>query len=120
MRVRALQPRNSIDDINGEVKTINLIAYCELERSVDVASLFIFADMIVIVIRPSVSKLMNERWVSVKVEDHGFIWSEKRVEITIGEPMWMFSVGLESIQIHDIHKPNLQIGNTVTKDCNSS
>jgi hypothetical protein len=59
MRVRALQPRNAIDNINREVEPIDLIAYCELKRCVDVAFLFVPTDMNVAVICPSVGKFMS-------------------------------------------------------------
>ena len=52
---------------------------------------------------------MNERWITVKRENHGFVGREDRIEFAVGESMRMFGRGLECHEIDDIDDANLDV-----------
>jgi hypothetical protein len=52
---------------------------------------------------------VDERWISVEVEDDGLVLCEERVEVTIREAVRMLCIRLETVQIHDVHESDLQI-----------
>ena len=47
MRTSGLQSRNPVNDVDGEVEAVHLIAYHELQRRVDIAFFLISADVYV-------------------------------------------------------------------------
>ncbi len=60
VRPAGLQARNAVDYIDSQVKTIDLIVDGTLERSVDVAFLFIPTHMNVLVIGAAITELVDE------------------------------------------------------------
>src|SRR5579863_3194487 len=104
------QTWDTIDDINCQIETVDLIENRKLERSVDAALLLVPAYMNVVVILAPVTKLMNERSVGVEVEDHGFVSGKQRIEVPVGEAMGVFGLRHETEQIHNIDESYLQIG----------
>ena len=70
MCAAGMKARDAVDYIDRQVKAIDLIENGELEWSVNVALLLISTHMEVAMIRSSVRELMNERSISMEVEDH--------------------------------------------------
>jgi hypothetical protein len=90
MRSGILQPGHAIDDVNSEIKAVNLIADREFQRSVDIPFLFVAANMQIGVIGSAVGKFVNEPGISVEIKDYRLVSGEERVKVTIGETMRMF------------------------------
>src|SRR5580692_6836939 len=86
------QTRDTIDDINCQIEAIDLIENRKLERGVDAALLLIPAYMYVVVILAPIAELVNERSITMEVEDHRLVDGEQRIEIAIGKSMRMFSL----------------------------
>ena len=89
MRTGSLQPGTAIDDIGRQVESVDLIADCKLQRRIDVA-LFLVAPHVDVrmIVRRWVS-FVDERGISVEVEDDGLILREERVEVTTRDTVRM-------------------------------
>lgn len=72
----ALKFRNALDRVHSEGETIYLILNREFQRSIDVASFPVTADMHVGMIGSTVSKAMDKPRVSVEVKNNGLIDGE--------------------------------------------
>ena len=79
-----MQGRNAVDDIDGEVKAVDLVEDREFQRGVDVSLLLVTADVEVIVIGTAIGELVDEGCVGVEVEDDGLVFGEEAVEFAIG------------------------------------
>ena len=88
----------------------------EFEGRVDVALLFVATNVNVLVVFTPVSQLVNERGVTVKVEDDWLGGSEQRIEVPVWETVGMFSRRLQSEKINYIYESDFEIGKTVTKE----
>src|SRR5271155_265875 len=96
MRADGAEARDAVDDINRQVKAIDLVKNGELERRVDVAFLFVSPHMKVVMIPAAVAELVDECRVGVEVEDDRLVDSEKRIEVAVREPVRMFALWHEA------------------------
>src|SRR5690242_13208903 len=110
MRADWLQPGNAIDDIDCQVKTIDLIENCELQWSINVPLFLVSADMNIFMVPAAIGEFMDQCCVGVEVENDGFVCREQRVEVAVREPVRMFRLRHEPEEVHDIDEPDFQIG----------
>src|SRR5580700_1341600 len=73
VRSTCLQRGNAIDRIDRQGIAIHLILDGQLHRGVDIAALLVATYMQIIVIGAPVGQPMNEPWISMEVEDDGFV-----------------------------------------------
>ena len=109
MGTAVLQLRNAVDHVDRQVEAIYLVANRELQRSIDVALFLIPAYMYIGVIRPTVGELMNKPGISVEVEHDRLVSCKERVKVLIGESVRMLSIRLKTVQVHHVHKADLQL-----------
>src|SRR5579862_3731631 len=103
------QPWNAVDNIDGQIKPIYLVEDGELKRCVDTALFLISAYMDVVMIPATVAEFVNERSIRVEIENDGFVDREERIEISVGESVWMFSVRHQTEEIDDVDEAYLKI-----------
>src|SRR3984957_20288890 len=63
-----LQPRDPIDDVDGQGESVDLVLDGQLERRVDIPPLFISPDVDVRVVRSAICELVDEPGIAVEVE----------------------------------------------------
>ena len=83
MRTSGLQSRNPVNDVDGEVEAVHLIAYHELQRRVDIAFFLISADVYVGVVCPPVCELMNHPGIAMKVEYDRLVFGKQGIEVAV-------------------------------------
>src|SRR5579862_9725728 len=71
------QTWDTIDDVNCQIETVDLIENRKFERRVDAALFLVPAHMYVVVILAPVTKFVNERSVGVEVEDDRLVGGEE-------------------------------------------
>src|SRR5215471_19983683 len=99
-----------VNSIHGQGEAVSLIADGELQRRVDVALLLVAAHVNVVLTGPAVRESVDEPRVSVKVEDHGLVRGEQRLELTVCQTVGVFGIRHQFKQINDVHEANLDIG----------
>ena len=115
MRRRRLQPRHTINHIDRQIEPVNLIQDRQLQRSIDVPLLLVPAHMNVVMVRPPVRELVDQRSICMEIEDHRLILREQAIELPRREPMRMFLLRHQPKHIHHIHKPDLYIRQVLAK-----
>ena len=108
MATDVLQPRDAIDGVDGQAKAIGLVVYGELHWCIDVALLLVSAHVYRLVLT-SVSKAMDQPWITVKIENDRFIAGEKRVEVRVGQTVRMLSARLQLEKIDNVNETDLDI-----------
>ena len=81
MRRRRLQPRHSINHIDRQIEPVNLIQNRQLQRRIDIPHLPVPAHVNVVMVRPPVRELMDQRSIRMKIEDHRLILREQAIEL---------------------------------------
>src|SRR6266568_3844615 len=104
-----------VNSIHGQGEAVSLIADGEFQRRVDVALLLVAAHVNVVLTGPAVRESMDEPRVRVKVEDHGLVWGEKRLELTVGQTVGVFGMRHQFKQVNDVHEPDLHVGEVLAK-----
>jgi hypothetical protein len=77
---RRSEGRYAIDDIHGEVKTIEAVEHHHVERRGRRSFLHIAVHMEVLVIGSLIRQPMNELRIAVKRENHGLVRGEEPIE----------------------------------------
>ena len=90
----ALQARNAVDDVAGEVKAVEVVEDGHIKGGGGSSFFFVSADVEIVVIGAAIGEAMNEPGVTVVGKDDGLVDREKGIEIAVGEPMGMFGCGL--------------------------
>jgi len=76
MRADGAQTRNTVDDVDRKIKTINLVQDRQLKRCVDVASFLVSTHMNVFMVPATVAELVDQRGVGMEVENNRLVDSE--------------------------------------------
>src|SRR5437870_3777137 len=113
-----VQLRNAVHRVAGEVKAIQVIHHGHVKRSGGSALFFISAHMEIVVTMTAIAQPMNEPWVPVISENHGFVGSEDGIEFAIGKTVRMFARRLQGHQVHDVNDADLKIGKVLAKKIN--
>src|ERR1700686_292704 len=92
MRTHRVKTRNAVDDIDGEIKPINLVDNGEFQRSIDVAFLLIAAHVNVVMIPAAITELVDQRRIGMEIKNYGLVGSEKRIKVAVGKSMRMLSL----------------------------
>ena len=83
MRSDSLQFRDAIDCINGETESVRLVVDRQFHWSIDVAFLFVAADVDVAMVRPAVSEAVNQPGIAMEVEDDWLVDGKERIEVRV-------------------------------------
>src|SRR4051812_34718778 len=94
MRADVVQLRYTIDDVDCQSESIDLVFNRQFHRCVDVAALFVAAYVQVSMIRAAVRQTVNQPWIAMEVEDDRFVGGEQAVEIAIVQPVRMLAMAL--------------------------
>ena len=97
--------RHPVDDVQYQVKAVNLILYAHVEGRGDGAFFLVAADVHVMV-AAAVGEAVDQPGITVKGEDNVFVSGEQGVEVIITEAVRMFGAGLELHEVHDVDYPN--------------
>ena len=97
LRVSAdtLQFLGTVNHVDGDAKTIDLIFNRQLRRCVDVAFLLVPAHVEVVMVCATIREAANKPRVAVEVENDRLVNAEKSVEIPVGEAVRVFSAWLQ-------------------------
>ncbi len=79
-----LNARHTVNHVISQIKTVKLIHHRHIKRSGSSPFFFITPDMKTAVVSPAVNQAMNKPGITVKSEDHRFIFGKKAVEILVG------------------------------------
>ena len=104
-----------MDDIHGQVETVQVVEHPHVEGGGD-GTLFDIAPDVEILVLPAVGELMDQRGVAVEGEEDGLVLGKEHVILGVGQAVGVLGVGLEAHQVHHVDDPNLQIGEMVTED----
>jgi len=107
--------RHSVDDVQYEVETIDLILYAHIEGRGN-GAFFLVAANVHVVVGAAVGQAVDQPGIAVESEDDMFVFGEQGVEVIITEPMRVFGTGLELHEVHDVDNPDLQIGQVFLED----
>src|SRR6266851_991098 len=110
------EARDPVDNVDRQVKAIDLVEDGKLEWRVDVALFLVSADMYVVMILATIAELVDERGIRVEVEDDGFVGGEKGIEVAIGESVRVFALWHEAEEIDDVDETDLQIREALLQD----
>src|SRR5689334_23439208 len=66
--------------------------------------------MEIVVAMPAIAQPMNEPWISVIGKNHRFISGEYGIKFAIRKTVWMFTLRLQSHQVHDVNHSDFEIG----------
>src|SRR5580704_6827793 len=80
----ALQPRNAINQIPGQMESIEIVAHGHVERRRGRAFFLVSADVEIVMIVAPVCEPVNQPGIAVVGENHGSVGRENRIEIRIG------------------------------------
>lgn len=109
VRTGDLQPGHPVDDINDQIKAINLVAHSQIQRCVDLVHFLVPAHMHVMMVRASVGQPVDQPGVAVEVEDHRFIERKEAVKIPIRQAVTMLTLWLQLEQVNDVDKTEFEI-----------
>ena len=99
-----------VNRVDGQAKTVGLIADGKLQRRVDVALFLVAAHVDIVLAGPAVGEAMDQPRVSVEVEDHGLVRGENSLELTVCQTVRVFGIRHQFEQVHDVHEPDLHVG----------
>ena len=102
-----LQCGYPVYNVDCQAKTINLVLDRQIERRVDIPFFLVTPDVQVFVICASVGQAMDQPRIAVEVENDRLIFGKQAVEVPVRESVWVLCRGDESVEVHDVHKPNL-------------
>ena len=93
VRTRTLETRHAVNHVGGEREAIDLIANSQFQWRIDVALLFVAADVDIRMVGSAIGELVDEPRVAVKIKYHRLVGSEKGVKIAIGKAVGMIRCG---------------------------
>src|SRR5579863_2625088 len=93
MSARHFQPGHSVDNVDGQAKTIDLVLNSQIERRVDVPFFFVTTYMQVLVVGTSVGQAMDQPGITVEVENDRLVLSEQTVEVPVRESVGVLRRG---------------------------
>src|ERR1700722_5561771 len=99
VRSGRLDARHSIDHIDREMEAIDVVAYRQLQRRVDVATLHVSANVNVRMVGATIGELVDQPGIAVEVEDDRLVLGEERIEIAIADSVRMLRLRLQPIKI---------------------
>lgn len=102
--------RQTINGIDRQRKSIRLIANRKLKRCVDVPLLDISAHMEVVLTLPLIRQPVDQPWVGMEIEYHGFVVCEQRLELAVRQAMRMIAFGNQLEQINHVDETDLDVG----------
>ncbi len=74
---------NSIDYIDRDAETVNLILNCQIKRRVNIPLLLIATHMDVVMVCTAVGESMDQPGVAVEVEDNRFVGGKQTVKVKV-------------------------------------
>jgi hypothetical protein len=63
----------------------------------------------------AVGERVHQPRIAVKGEDDRFVGGEQRVELGVGDPVWMLGGRLQPHKVDDVHHPYLEVGQPSAK-----
>ena len=105
------------DRIFYQVETIDLVLDSHIEWSSDRTLFLITMNRYVLVVT-TISKLVNQCWVTMECKDYRFVCCKDCIVFTVAKTVWMFVVRLKFEQVNDIDNTNLKFWKLITKDGN--
>ena len=111
--------RDALEDVEGEVEAVEVVADGHVERCGGGAFLLVAADVEVVVVRTAVGEAVDEPRVAVVGEDDGTVSGEERVEFAVVEPVGMLAGRLQGEQVDHVDDPDPQFRDVVSEivDC---
>lgn len=106
---RRAERRGAIDGVDCEVESIELVLHRHIERRCRGAFLVVPVDVKIIVIVTFVRQAMNERRIAVECENDRLVSREDRIEICIGEAVWMRRLRLQRHEIDHVDDADFQM-----------
>ena len=109
----------TLDCVDDQVEAVDVVLYPHIEGSGDGALLLVAAD-VQILVAAAVGQLMHQGGIAVEGEDDGLVLGEEGVIVLVSEAVGVLGVGLELHQVHHVDHPDLQVGQVVAQDGDSS
>ncbi len=110
MRADEAELWRPIDGVDRQAESIGLVVDRQLQRRIDIAFFLIPAHVDPILMAAAICQSMDQRRISVEVEDDGLVRCEQGIEIGVFQAMWMLTDGLQPKQIDDIDKSDFDVG----------
>ncbi len=88
--------RHAVDHVHHQMKTVEFVEHCHVERRGDGALFLVAANVDIVVIGAAIGQAMNQPRISVKGENDRRAFGEKRVEIGIAQAVRMLAFRLKS------------------------
>ena len=104
------EPRHPVDDVDGEVEAVEIVEHDHVERRRGRSFLLVAADVQVPVVRPPVREAVDQPRIAVVREDDRPVGREDRVELRVGQAVWVLGVRLEAHQVDDVDDADHQVG----------
>src|SRR5208337_484708 len=120
MRPNPLQFRNAVNGIDGETEPVRLVVNCQFHRRIDIALLFVAADMQIPVVCAPIGETVNQPGIAMEVEDDQLVGRKQRIEISIRQAMWMFVARLQLEQVNHVNESDSQVRESFPKQCRRS
>jgi hypothetical protein len=92
------------------VIAVEVVEHHHVKRRRGGALLLVSAHVDVAVVGAAVGEAVDQRRIAVVGEDHRLAGGEQRVELAIGQAVWMLDLGLEAHEVDDVDHPDGQVG----------
>ena len=103
------ETRYPIDNIDSQIKTVDLIFNGQLQGCADISLFLVAPDMQIFMIGAAISQFVNQPWITVKIKNDRPVHSKKTVEVTIGEAVLMLGMGFKLENIDHIDEADFKV-----------
>jgi len=76
VRIDALEARDAVDSVGGEMEAVEFVEDSHVERRGDGAFFLVAVDVKVRVVFSAITEAVNQRWIAVIGEDYGLVGRE--------------------------------------------
>lgn len=98
------------------MEPIKIVAHDHVERCCGRPLLLEAADMKIGMVGSPVGQPVNEVRIAMESKDDRLVSSEQAVEVIVTEAVWVIASWLKRHEVDDVHHPDLQFGNVLTKE----
>ena len=108
--------RQELDGIHYQVETVDVVLYAYVERSRDGTFLLVAANVHQTVVVTTVGQLVDERSISVEVEEYRLILGEQDVVLGVGQTVRVLGVRLQFEQVDNVDEADLNFRQLLVED----
>ncbi len=101
---------NPVDDIDRQIKAIDLIPDGQLKGGIDIAFFLVTAHVQVFMVGAAISEFVNQPGVAVEIENDRSVGGKQTVKIPVGEAVKVFRLRFHFKKINDINETDFKTG----------